>query len=92
MNKHILKGVVSIAVVVALGVGATYAAFTSNTVTISNNQLATGSANIKVCNNTNLANGWQESINPNLTLAGLTSGISVGPNGVILFTHSFNVK
>lgn len=73
MKKKLLKSIISLAVVLALGAGATYALFTSNTVTISNNTLTTGEAAIKLCN-ADGTNNWKTSVNPSFTLADMIPG------------------
>lgn len=74
MNKKLLKSIVSLVAVLALGVGVTYALFTSNTVTISNNTLTTGEATIKLCNRDG-TNNWKNSISPGLILTDMVPGV-----------------
>lgn len=73
MNKKLLISIVSLVVVLALGVGATYALFTSNTVTISANTLTTGEATIKLCNKLGL-NDWRNTLSPVLILTDMIPG------------------
>src|SRR3989344_7439758 len=61
MSKKLLMSVSSLVTVLAVGVGATYALFTSNPVTISETTVNTGDATIKLCNATG-ANNWRNSI------------------------------
>lgn len=73
MEKRLFKSIISLVAVLALGAGATYALFTSNTVTVSNNTLTTGEATIKLCN-VDGDNEWQNSISPVFTLTDLVPG------------------
>lgn len=61
-----------IAIVLVLGISATYAAFTSTPVTIANNTLATGTAELKLCNSA--GDGWKTTITPSMTLNNLVPG------------------
>lgn len=73
MYKKIWISATSIVSVIALGAGATYALFTSNTVTLSNNTITTGEAAIKVCNAT-VGDQWDNSLATNFTLDGMVPG------------------
>ncbi len=55
---------------ITLGIGATYASFTSNSVTLANTTVTTGSANLKLCDNQS-GNQWQTAISPLFNLSGL---------------------
>jgi hypothetical protein len=80
MNYKIIKSSIALAVVLVLGVGATYAQFTSNPVTIAGSQAITGAADLKLCNsNQSAGNGdgdWVESIvpSPGMIAADLVPG------------------
>lgn len=71
----LLRSVLSLVAVVALGGGVTYALFTSNQVTVSQTQVTTGSADLKVCNSSASSpagtNTWKESISPVIDFDGL---------------------
>ena len=63
MDTRLIKSFVVLGLVGALGVGATYAQLTSNTVTISGNTINTPDAKIKVCNNAvSSGAGWDTSL------------------------------
>lgn len=74
----LLRSVLSLVGVVAVGGGITYAAFTSNAVTVSQTQVTTGSADLKICNS-NLStpsglNTWKNSVSPQISLDGINPG------------------
>lgn len=73
MDKKIVKSVLTLSAAVVVAVGATFAAFTTNQVTIANNSMSAGDAVIKLCKATG-ANNWRNSVDPGLTLSGLVPG------------------
>lgn len=73
MKKRLIQSVFSLVAILALGTGATYALFTSNTVTVSNNTLTTGNATVKICNALG-ANNWRNSVNPSFVANKLVPG------------------
>jgi len=73
MDRRIVKSLVTLVAVIALGVGVTFAAFTSNTATISASSLTTGDANIKLCNSDG-DDQWKNLISPALSLSDLVPG------------------
>ena len=73
MYKKIVLSAASLLGVLALGIGATYALFTSNTATLSNNTITTGAAAIKLCNATT-GDQWANSLATNFTLTGMVPG------------------
>ncbi len=73
IDTRLLKSILSLTAVAVVGGGATYAAFTTNAVTIANNSVTAGSANLKICNKVD-TNNWRTSITPNLKVANLTPG------------------
>lgn len=75
MYKKIWFSATSIVAVIALGAGATYALFTSNTATISANTLTTGLAEIKICKESTPGT-WNSSVSPGYTIGGLVPGAS----------------
>ncbi|MBI4032401.1 hypothetical protein HY374_01715 [Candidatus Berkelbacteria bacterium] len=74
----LLRSVVSLVAVVALGGGVTYALFTSNAVTVSQTQVTTGSADLKICNSINStpagSNTWKNSVSPLIDFDGINPG------------------
>lgn len=74
MKSRLVKSFMSLALVLAIGSSATYALFTSNTVTISSNAVTTGEANIKLCNSFNGDDNWKDIINPDLSVGNLVPG------------------
>lgn len=75
MDTKILKSILTIAVVAALGIGVTYAQFTSQAVTITGTQATTGSAELKLCHGApNGADNWTTTIAPTLTATNLVPG------------------
>ena len=79
MNGHmkvITRSVLSLVATIAIGGGVTYALFTSNAVTVSQTQLSTGTANLRICNSSNStpvgSNVWKNSISPTISFSGLT--------------------
>lgn len=73
INPKNPKLLIAIGVLVAAGAGVAYAAFASNTVSLTGNQLTTGSANVKLCDVSG-GNAWLESITPGFDLAGMVPG------------------
>ena len=73
MNTRLLKSVASLAAVVALGAGVTYAQFTSNTATVGASTMTSGNADLKLCNATG-ADVWRVQVNPGLSLTDLVPG------------------
>ncbi|MBI4022905.1 hypothetical protein HY375_01960 [Candidatus Berkelbacteria bacterium] len=76
----LLRSVLSLVAVVALGGGVTYALFTSNQVTVSQTQVTTGSADLKICNSLNStpagSNTWKTSVSPLINFDGISPGDS----------------
>jgi len=76
----LLRSVLSLVAVVALGGGVTYAVFTSNQVTVSQTQVTTGSADLKVCNSDQStppgSDTWKNSISPVIDFDGINPGDS----------------
>src|SRR5690606_6973057 len=70
----LLRSVVSLVAVVALGGGVTYALFTSNTVTLGATQVTTGNADLRICNVAG-TNDWKDVINPALNVGDLVPGV-----------------
>ncbi len=68
MNRKIFRSLAFIVLALGLGVSATYASFTSNSVMIAGNTLTTGQATLKLCDISG-ANSWDSSINPSLNLS-----------------------
>ena len=69
--------VTSIVSVLALGVGTTFALLTSNTATLSNNTITTGSAAIKLCKaNAGGEDNWKNTLAGNFTLSDMVPGAS----------------
>src|SRR3989344_5820111 len=62
MDTRLLKSFAVLGLVAVLGVGATYAQLTSNTVTISDNTITTSDAKIKICDNATAASQWSGSL------------------------------
>ena len=76
MNQHakvIGRSLLSLMATLVIGGGVTYALFTSNTVTISQTTLTSGTAAIKLCDGID-ATGWRNSVTPTLTGLNLTPG------------------
>jgi len=85
MDTRLIKSFVVLGLVGVLGVGATYAQLTSNTVTISGNTINTPDAKIKICDNTpNSGDGWDT------TLAGFTVN-DLAPGEIAELTTGKNV-
>lgn len=82
-NVTLLRSVVSLVAVVAVGGGITYAAFTSNAVTVSQTQVTTGSADLKICNSNAStpagSNTWKNSVSPQINFDGINPGDSNVP-------------
>jgi hypothetical protein len=76
MDKRLLKSGLALLTTLGIGALATFALFTSNTATISNNLLTSGTANIKLCDATTTTgtNTWSDTIAPNLNLTGVAPG------------------
>lgn len=70
ITKQTAKRLAIASVILAAGAGAAYAAFTSNTVSLTGNKITTGNAAIKLCD-VDGENGWTTSVNPSLNLTGL---------------------
>lgn len=62
MDTRLIKSFAVLGLVGVLGVGATYAQLTSNTVTISDNTISVSDAKIKICDNAETASLWDESL------------------------------
>jgi len=73
MYKKLFLSATSLVSVVALGIGTTYALFTSNTVTMSANSITTGVAAIKLCRATT-DDAWRNALTTNFTLTGMIPG------------------
>lgn len=81
MNGHakvVVRSVLSLVATVAIGGGVTYALFTSNAVTVSQTNVSTGTANLRICNSnqggSNGDNLWKNSIQPTIDYSGLNPG------------------
>lgn len=76
MKKKLLMSIASLVAVLAIGAGSTFALLTSNTATIANNSVTSGTASIKLCNNNAGAtdNAWSNSIN-GFSTTGLLPGV-----------------
>src|SRR3989338_7009653 len=72
MRKKLWMSISSLAAVLVIGAGVTYALLTSNTATISATTLNTGTATIKLCNSTG-ENDWRNLIS-GFTVDGLVPG------------------
>jgi hypothetical protein len=73
MNIRIIKSTITLAVVIALGAGVTYAQLTSNQVSIGTSAMTSGESSLKLCNDTG-DDLWKLTISPALSLAGMVPG------------------
>lgn len=73
MNGRMIKSVVSLVAVIALGAGVTYAQLTSNQVSIGTSAMTSGESSLKLCNDTG-DDMWKLTISPALSLAGMVPG------------------
>lgn len=94
MKKRILKSLLVIAVTLAVGGYASYAAFIASAVTISNNTVMTGTAESKLCNSDGTDN-WKNAINPSFVVSSLIPGdeqeLTNGTEGVFLGNDAGNL-
>ncbi|MBI2590070.1 hypothetical protein HYW32_03580 [Candidatus Berkelbacteria bacterium] len=81
MDKHrkvLLRSILSLVSVLAIGGGVTYALFTSNTVTVGQSQMTTGGADLRICNSLNSnpvgSNTWKDSISPTIDFSAVNPG------------------
>lgn len=81
MNQHakvIGRSLLSLAATLVIGGGVTYALFTSNQVTVSQTQVSTGSADLRICNslasNPVGSNTWKDTISPVIDFSALNPG------------------
>lgn len=81
MNQHakvIGRSLLSLAATLVIGGGVTYALFTSNQVTVSQTQISTGSADLRICNssasNPAGSNTWKDTISPVIDFSSLNPG------------------
>lgn len=77
-GKILARSVLSLVATLAIGGGLTYAAFTSNQVTIANSQIGSGSADLLLCNSNGSTppgtNTWKPTISPQIDLSGINPG------------------
>jgi hypothetical protein len=73
MNKRLIKSTTTLAVVLVLGAGVTYAQLTSNDVIIGTSAMTSGESSLKLCNDTG-DDLWKLTISPALSLAGMVPG------------------
>ena len=79
MIRRIVQSMMVIAMVASMAAYTSYAAFTSNEVTIQASSVTTGSANMAICYATG-ANTWKGLIAPSLAVTDLVPGDTVGKN------------
>lgn len=85
MEARLLKSGLVMVIALALAVSGTYAAFTSNSVTISASTLSTGTAEIKLCQaDTAGMHDWRTTVAPGLTLSNLTPAANTSDPGTEL--------
>jgi hypothetical protein len=73
MDLKIIKSGLVIASALSLGIGATFASFTSNVVSITGSTVTTGEAALKVCD-VGETNKWSNTISPSLSISGVIPG------------------
>jgi hypothetical protein len=85
--KLIGRSVLSLVATLAIGGGITYALFTSNSVTVTQSKLTTGTANLRICDSSASTpagtNTWQDSFSSKIDFTGLTpstTGVDITPN------------